>query len=389
MPTLTTTIENISPLLVYSNGWTPGSSQSDSLASSYSDSDFTKTNTQNTTMTFVYNGTDVTLYGAQRGNHGNYQVTVDGAASSPQSGYNANGNFQVILYESNGLSQGNHTVVIENLGDNLYLDIDFVTWKATFGNANDPLGIITVDDTDSAFKYSGSDWSASPTDAGKYFAGTGHSTSTFNASMEFTFSGEAISLYGPVGATGGPYLVQMDKSTAVSYNANTTPGFQVLLYHANNLGSGNHTLTFWCQPVQQQICAIDYVNIYDTATTGSGSSSSNGTAGFTGGSGGSGSNLSSSNNSSALSTGDIIGIVLGTVAVVAAAVFVVLYIVVQKRSRNNRTTHATFQAMGPGMGDSPIGFSPAQSSMVDQRYLEYPNVTSQASLIHVSRFGLR
>ena len=96
------------------------------LSASYSDSDFTKTNTQNTTMTFVYNGTDVTLYGAQRGNHGNYQVTVDGVASSPQSGYNANGNFQVVLYESNGLSQGNHTVVIENLGDNLYLDIDFV-----------------------------------------------------------------------------------------------------------------------------------------------------------------------------------------------------------------------------------------------------------------------
>ncbi len=89
-----------------------------------------------------------------------------------------------------------------------------------------------------------------------------------------------------------------------------------------------------------------------------------------------------------LSTGDIVGIILGTVAVVAAAVFVVLYIVMQKKSRNNRMTHATFHA-GPGMGDSPVGFSPAQSSMVDQRYLEYPNVTSQASLIHVSRFGLR
>lgn len=83
-----------------------------------------------------------------------------------------------------------------------------------------------------------------------------------------------------------------------------------------------------------------------------------------------------------LSTGDIVGIVLGTFAVVAAAVFVVLYIKMQKRSSNNRMTHATF---GPGMGDSPVGhFSPAQSSMADQRYLEYPNVTSQASLVHVS-----
>lgn len=93
----------------------------------YSDSNFMKTNTQNTTMTFTYNGTDLTLYGAQRSNHGNYQVVVDGTANSPQSGYNAQGNFQVVLYQSHGLSQGNHTVTITNQGANsLYLDIDFV-----------------------------------------------------------------------------------------------------------------------------------------------------------------------------------------------------------------------------------------------------------------------
>ena len=88
--------------------------------------------------------------------------------------------------------------------------------------------------------------------------------------------GDAISLYGPVGASGAPYLVQMDNSKPVSYNANRAEGYQVLLYHANNLGSGNHTLRLICQPVQLQSCGVDYINIYGTA----GNSSSSTAPGF-------------------------------------------------------------------------------------------------------------
>jgi len=368
MPTLTTTIEDISPLLSY-NGWVPGSSADDGSCSLYSDSNFMKTNTQNTTMTFTYNGTDLTLYGAQRSNHGNYQVVVDGTANSPQSGYNAQGNFQVVLFQSHGLSQGNHTVTLTNQGANsLYLDIDFVTWTSTFGNASDPLGIITVDDQDASFVYSGSDWSNSPTDVGKYFAGTGHSTSTYNATAQVTFSGDAISLYGPVGASGSPYNVQMDNSKPVSYNANRAEGYQVLLYHANNLGSGNHTLVFTCTPVQSQFCAVDYINIYGTA----GSSSSSTTPGFDSSQGGTGS--ASHSNNSALSAGDIVGIVLGSVAVVVAGAIVALYIVARRKSNAKQETLATFQPIG-GVGSSPMQqstFSQGQSSMVDPRYQDYP-----------------
>src|SRR6266478_9421512 len=77
--------------------------------------------------------------------------------------------------------------------------------------------------------------------------------------------GDAISLYGLVNTTGAPYLVQVDNNTSSSYDARRTESFQKLLYHANNLGPGSHTLTFTCQPPAQQTCGIDYALVYSTA----------------------------------------------------------------------------------------------------------------------------
>ncbi|KAK2461099.1 hypothetical protein APHAL10511_006878 [Amanita phalloides] len=190
MPTITTTVEDNSPLLTF-DGWIIGASNGpDGLITSYSERNFMATTTQNATMTFNYNGTDVTLYGAQRGNHGRYQVTVDHTTYDPQSGYAADpGKFQVTLFESHGLQQGNHTVKISDIDGGQWLDIDFVTWTSTFGDPNAQLAITAVDDGDSAFGYSGTDWANNPTDVGKYFGGTGHSTSTYNAKMQFKFTG--------------------------------------------------------------------------------------------------------------------------------------------------------------------------------------------------------
>ncbi|KAF8634680.1 hypothetical protein AX15_000781 [Amanita polypyramis BW_CC] len=344
MPTLTITIEDNSPLLTY-NGWIIGASNGpDSLVTSYSERNFMGTSSQNTTMTFQFTGMDVMLYGAQRGNHGNYQVSVDNQTHGSQNGYAPDpGNFQVLLFESHGTDQGDHVLTITNL-ENKWLDIDFVTWTAAFGDPNAKLAIATVDDNDGAFKYSGSDWSTSPTDVGKYFGGTGHTTMNYNATVEFAFSiplfdlcaGDAISLYGPVGSNGAPYNVQIDDKPATSYQANRSPAFQMLLYHANNLGSGNHTLTFTCQPVQQQLCGIDYVNIYSTATNGSsaiGATSPN----------------ASNSNSSHLSAGDIVGIVLGSAALLVAIGAAGFYIMLRKKGGSLFGTQRAYSSVDPSM----------------------------------------
>jgi hypothetical protein len=75
-----------------------------------------------------------------------------------------------------------------------------------------------------------------------------------------------------------------------------------------------------------------------------------------------------------LSAGDIVGIVLGSVAVVVAGAIVALYIVARRKSNAKQETLATFQPIG-GVGSSPMQqstFSQGQSSMVDPRYQDYP-----------------
>lgn len=75
-----------------------------------------------------------------------------------------------------------------------------------------------------------------------------------------------------------------------------------------------------------------------------------------------------------LSAGDIVGIVLGSVAVVVAGAIVALYIAARRKSNAKQETLSTFQPIG-GVGGSPMqqtSFSQGQSSMVDPRYQDYP-----------------
>ncbi len=168
------------------------------------------TTAQNASMTFKYIGTDVQLYGAQRGNHGRYQVTLDNFTYSPQSGYAPDpGNFQVVLFESHDVQQGNHTVTITNVDNDKWLDIDFVrsspyltaktlnhysfqvTWNSTFGDPEAALGVTAVDDGDSGFQYSAGDWTINPPNLGKYFSGTGQCVVIWNlifSNDSFTYS---------------------------------------------------------------------------------------------------------------------------------------------------------------------------------------------------------
>jgi hypothetical protein len=75
-----------------------------------------------------------------------------------------------------------------------------------------------------------------------------------------------VSLYGPVGPEGSPYSVQLDGGLHTNYSSakqSYTP--QVLLYHADNLGPGKHSLRLSNQPSSSgQVFAIDYANVYTT-----------------------------------------------------------------------------------------------------------------------------
>ncbi|KAF8070003.1 hypothetical protein FPV67DRAFT_1413702 [Lyophyllum atratum] len=268
MPSLITTIEENSPLINYLNGWTTGTSATDDAASSYSDSTFMATQVAGASASFVFNGTGVQIFGAKRGNHGPYVVKVDdsmypaadGVAPPP-------GLFQQNLFSVDGLKQGRHEVTIINQAA-AFLDIDFITWTTDFGKPSDKLFVNTFQDTDPSFAYSsGSAWNTNPKNVGSFLGGSGHATTNPGASFVYTFQvSEGVSLYGPVSPDGAPYTVQLDGGSPRNFTSSKDLyRAQVLLYHANNLPTGQHRVQLTCQPTTSgQIFAVDYANVYTT-----------------------------------------------------------------------------------------------------------------------------
>jgi hypothetical protein len=70
----------------------------------------------------------VSIFGAKRGNHGLYQVTLDGTTSPEVTG--AGDQFQTSLYSAT-VQKGMHTVTMVNR-ENKFLDIDFVSPASRF-----------------------------------------------------------------------------------------------------------------------------------------------------------------------------------------------------------------------------------------------------------------
>jgi len=264
MPQFNTTIEDYSPLITYSSNWRAGIS-ADPLADLYSDSSFTLTQSDGASASFVYNGTSFTIFGSKRGNHGFYQITVDGQALPPTSGQAADpGQFQVPLFASPSLTQGLHTVTLTNQGTT-FVDIDFISWQSSVGEDTEQLIVNTAQDSDPSFVYTPANaWGTNPPSVGTYSGSSGHATATPGAFLTYTFQGDAVYLYGPVGPAGSPFTVSLDGGVPFNHTANKQfyqP--QVLLYTATNLGPGQHVVKVAYEPSQAgQIFAIDYANVY-------------------------------------------------------------------------------------------------------------------------------
>ncbi|KAJ7287562.1 hypothetical protein C8J57DRAFT_590483 [Mycena rebaudengoi] len=274
MPRFNTTIEDYSPLISFDTNWSAGTSL-DSKANLYSDSSFILTQADGASASFGFNGTRVSVFGSKRGNHGFYQVTVDGNVVSVVTGQVPDpGQFQVPLFSSALLNEGFHTVKLTNQGST-FLDIDFITYESSIGGENEKLVVNTVQDTDPSFVYApANSWGTNVPSIGTYSGSSGHATATPGAFMTYTFKG--VSLYGPVGPVGSPFSVSLDGGLPITYSANKQfyqP--QVLLYTATNLGPGDHSIKMEYQPSQPgQIFAIDYANVFTTSAQNSRQSSS-------------------------------------------------------------------------------------------------------------------
>ncbi|KAG1735097.1 uncharacterized protein EDB91DRAFT_1056403 [Suillus paluster] len=327
MSFLTILIDDKSPLIQYDSGFNPGVAADDGSADKYFRGTFQRSNVVGSVAKFSFNGTAVWIYGAKRSNHGNYTVTFDNA-NSEYNGSATPDEFQQVLFTQSGLTQGLHTVSLTNTGPaaGSWFDIDMVAWQTEFSGTQ--LMTETVDDTDTRFQYQGAAWNTNPTNAilNLFNNGTGHSTSIVDATVTLTFTvsteSQNLSIFmlmvdfilGTVGPGNGLYSVSLDSGQATQYNATAYDTFyEVVLYHADNLGPGQHQVTLTNLPeANEQTLNIDYALLTSSSSSSNSSSSS-----------GSGSTSGSSSPTS-LSSGAIAGIAVAatvTLSALAAAFF--------------------------------------------------------------------
>ncbi|KAJ7132348.1 hypothetical protein C8R44DRAFT_773842 [Mycena epipterygia] len=273
MPTpLNVTIDDSSPLIQYGppGAWTQNGSD-DAFGGSY-----TSTYTQYASATLRFEGTWIRVNGSRNSAHGAYNITLDGISQSPLNGFTQNPtSFQNSIFES-PLQSGPHTLTISN-ADWQTLDIDSITWTCGVGPQNDSESTMqtnTYDDPDSAFTYSphGS-WDMNPPNLGDFSEKTAHSTSVVNASVNFTFSGDAVGIYGTTGPNNSQFTVQRPDQPPRGFNA-TRDMFssQVLLYFGNGFeGTGNHTITLVNQ--NPGLFQIDYAVVHTANSLPSSSAS--------------------------------------------------------------------------------------------------------------------
>ena len=93
----------------------------------YSDSSYKVTQVVNASVSFTFYGSALQLYGAERANHGLYQITIDSHVYPPANGSVDGGQevFQTPLFQTAALMSGSHKLTVVNLGTTLF-DLDFV-----------------------------------------------------------------------------------------------------------------------------------------------------------------------------------------------------------------------------------------------------------------------
>ncbi|KAJ3502298.1 hypothetical protein NMY22_g18632 [Coprinellus aureogranulatus] len=302
MPNLTLLVEDMSPLLVFSDQWRPGN---DSLQL-YSGGSYMQTDgTATSNVFFVFSGTNVNIFGAKRPNYGFYQITVDQKQYDPRNARaDAPGNFQTELFASIPLSNVQHTVTLNNANPGLPVDVDFVTWTTPVGKADEDLIVNTFQESDPSFSYSPPEaWTSNSPNPATFSGGTGRTSAQAGATMKFSFEGDAVALYGPVGPKGAAYEVAINIGNALPNNYTTNKPFfrpNMLLYQATNLGSGSHEVTLRVLPGndssgESNTFSVDYAQVFSAPSLGGRTLTAGGTS------------------SRGLSTSAAVGITLGAI----------------------------------------------------------------------------
>ncbi|KAG8699192.1 hypothetical protein FRC09_006768, partial [Ceratobasidium sp. 395] len=223
------TIDDLSPLITYTGQWTDAyKSTADPYTDRYWGESFHSSYTDGSQMSLTFNGTAIYIFGAKRGNHGHYIVTIDNGQAQRFDGFGekqpdgTDGVYQVPIFAQSGLTNGQHTVVLANDGGTdtgrPYVDIDFITWTSNdvAGHSNN-----TFDDVAFTYNSPGLAWATTSQNVGDYFNKTQHLTNVGGATASLSFQGSGFYLYGGTDSGHGMFNVQVNNQAPVRLNGST------------------------------------------------------------------------------------------------------------------------------------------------------------------------
>lgn len=245
-----TTIDDWSPLITYSPAgyWAQSVAGEPGLTEFFGKS-YTKTSSPGASASFTFNGTGIHIFGVtSKRVGGSYTVNLDGMiptvvdatalSASPREN-------QWVLFNITGLQQTHHTVTVTNADASIYIDYICWWWTLGSGESEKELPPEKNEDTDSQFFWHPADaWKNPPSNHSQFYNETRHFTFQAAASVNYTFSGDAVFIFGTSGPQHGNYTVWLDGISSWTFSANrNTYETNVTLFQANNLGNGVHTLS--------------------------------------------------------------------------------------------------------------------------------------------------
>ncbi|KAJ6569112.1 hypothetical protein B0H19DRAFT_1134643 [Mycena capillaripes] len=353
MPSAVHTIDVNSPLVKYAGPWNLGGADGDPETNRNNQGTFVFCAGTQCSATISFTGTEVHVVGAFRSNSGPYQVDLDGQVFGPfGTEPPVVEQFQTDLFNQTNLVPGAHVLTISVLTPTVAtapnMDLDYFTWTSEVNSLTD----VRVQDDAPAFVYDPpTAWAAFKDNlqALPGFDGGGHGTVQSGATATFSFAGDRVGLYGSIGSQGGPYSVHIDNgslSTSTTKQTISDPNTplanylaQQLLFYADGLGAGNHTVTVTSNLVSSgtQDLNLDYAVVDGTLN-----------AGAIGPLNASNPDQSASTSTTTLAPAEIGGIVAAVVVLVCCLVGALVYILnLRRRQRRNATpTAAPTQEQG-------------------------------------------
>lgn len=227
---------------------------------------------------FTFTGTSVQVMTSTGTDHGTARVTIDGVDKGTFDSHvetDQNKPVQQISFEADGLAPGEHTIVIENLGQPVAGGSGTVVAIDAFQVPDDSKVQLNDDSDRIAFTggwehATGKNWTAGDIGGDETFSATA------GDSYEFTFTGAGFELIGPHSGNHGPADVYIDgeKVGRTTEQVTATAQPQKVLFAERDLAYGEHTVKVVVTGERFEgstgsFHSIDAVNIYRDADTGS------------------------------------------------------------------------------------------------------------------------